>query len=456
MAAINDILNITITREVSGLSGAGFGTILVLASVSSDVADAWGPDRVRTYTSASAMLEAAEGFDATDAAYKIVANLFSQSPRPTRVKVGRRIRPQTQTVHLTPTNTTAGFTYTGVVAGTAGAATWTYTIPASPTPTLAIVCTGIAAAITALAADGVAATGVSGTEVVCTTTAGYMAEFTGMANPSALLVEDVTADPGIATDATEVLAADADWYGLVSDAFGKAEIEALAAWADSQGFVNYFAATADSALVSTAYSALGTDLGDYLKAHGTARTTLWWNQDLSYANVATAAMGKMAPKQPGTYTYWGKNLTGPAASDQLTATQAANLASKNVGYYQTLGSLGRTFGGKVAGGEYTDVVVFLDWWTNATQVAVVGYMVSKDKVPYTDAGINAIGGQIEFVGKQGVDFSGIVDGTFVVTLPTAASESQANREGRTVPDILVDFELAGAIQGAAVTARVRV
>lgn len=454
MAAIDDIVNISITRETSGLSGVGFGTTLVLASVSAAVVTAWGPDRVRVYTSAAAMLAASEGFTINDAAYKLVAAQFSQKPKPTRVKLGQRIRSQTQTVWLTPTNLTAGYTYAGVVTGTAGAQAWSYMIPASPSPTLAIVCTGIAEAITDLASDGVAATGSSGTEVVCTSTAGLVTEFTGMANPQALLVEDKTADPGIATDAAEVTAVDPDWYGLVSDAFGKAEIEALTAWADTEGFINYHYTTADSVVATSTYASNGTDVGDYLKAHGCARATGWWSQDISCSGPAACAIAALAVKIPGSYDYVYKTLVGPAPSNQLTATQTANLSTKNVGYYQTLGSLGRTFGGKVAGGEYTDNVVFLDWWANTTQVAIVGYMVSKDKVPYTDAGIVAIGGQIDIVGAQGVANGGIAPGSFVTTLPTAASESLSNREARTVPDISVAFRLAGAIRTAAVSARV--
>src|SRR5690606_12773517 len=58
---------------------AGFGTPLIYAS-----GKHW-PERVRTYTSAAAMLE--DGFEPSGDAYKAATAIFAQNPRVQRVKV---------------------------------------------------------------------------------------------------------------------------------------------------------------------------------------------------------------------------------------------------------------------------------------------------------------------------------------------------------------------------------
>lgn len=453
MAAIDDIVNINITSESSGVTGVGFGTILCLASLPSEAVTAWGPDRVRTYKKASDMLT--DGFTTSSQAYKMVAAIFSQNPRPTQVKVGRRVRPQTQTVTLTPLNTTVGFTYTGAIQGY----TWSYTVNATDGATVAVICTKIADAINALTSStGVTAMPAESTYISCVSTAGLVAEYTSMAqNPLAITVEDVTGEPGIATDLAEVTAADPDWYGLLIDSFGALEIKAAADWADTEGMVNFIYQTGDSSCVIAAYNSIyPADIMSSLKAEGAARATGFWNQDMSF-HLAPAILGQMAPKTPGSYSYQYKTLVGPIPSDQLTASHVAKILSKNGNYYQTLGSLPRTFGGVVvAGGEYTDVVVFLDWWKNTTQVAIVGYLVSKDKVVYNDSSIVVIGGQIDTVSELGVRNKGILAGSYKTTLPKYADISKVDVAARNLPDIETTFELAQAINTTTINATVQV
>jgi hypothetical protein len=104
--------------------------------------------------------------------------------------------------------------------------------------------------------------------------------------------------------------------------------------------------------------------------------------------------------------------------------------------------------GRIAGGSYLyiDNVIFLDWWRNTCQVNVAAYIVSKDKVSYTDAGIEGIAAQVRLTNSQGVANKGITPGTAVVTAPKAADMSAASKEGRVLPGITVDFQLAGAVE----------
>ena len=439
MASLDDIVNPVVTLESSGLTGAGFGTVMVTCVLPTAAATAWAPDVVREYAKAADMLD--DGFTVKDAGYKIVASAFSQAIKPSKVKVGRRTLPMTQIVKFQPTNTTPGFMNKFYVQGqfvshaNGGAETQT-------TISTALITAGnLLTATTGVTFSIDNTTGLKGTA-----TAGLVAEYTSIS--AGITVTDATTDPGIATDLAAISAADPDWYHLLIDSFGAAEIEATAAWCDAEGFVFYQAQTGDTANVTASYSSSApADVSSYLKAHGIARTACWWNQDLAFT-LAPAICGEEASKTPGSSIYRFKNLSGPVASDQLTAAQVAKLKLKNCNYYQTLGNLGRTMSGRIAGGSYLyiDNVIFLDWWRNTCQVNVAAYIVSKDKVSYTDAGIEGAAAQVRLTNSQGVQNLGIAPGTATVTAPKAADMTAASKEGRNLPGIKVDFELAGAIE----------
>jgi len=81
MASVNEIIEINITRESRGVTRQGFGTPLFIA----EQADITEAERVRTYTSAEAVLE---DFSETDAAYIAAQRFFGQQVSPTFIKIG--------------------------------------------------------------------------------------------------------------------------------------------------------------------------------------------------------------------------------------------------------------------------------------------------------------------------------------------------------------------------------
>jgi hypothetical protein len=265
-----------------------------------------------------------------------------------------------------------------------------------------------------------------------------------------MTVEDTTADPGIATDLSAIQAADGDWYHLVIDSFGALEIKAAAGWCDTEGFVFFQAGGGDTSVITGAYSSSApTDCPSALKASGRARTAYWWNQDLSFsAGLVPAICGEEASRIPGSSIYRYKNLSGPMPSDQLTDAEVAKLAAKNTNYYQTLGNLGRTMSGLIAGSSYIyiDNVIFLDWWRNTCQVNLATWLVSAPKRSFTDADITQAVAQVEAVNTVGVANKGITPGSAVVTAPKAASVSATDKTNRNLPDMASSFELAGAIE----------
>lgn len=148
MSFADDIASVTITRANVTPTRAGFGTPMILAY------HTLNSDRVRTYSSLAGM--ASDGFRSHDPAYRAAAAVFSQTPRPRRIKIGRRALAPTQVIRLTPVAPSAGEVYSLQVDGLA------VTFTADATPTVAEVCTGLHTAIGALAvANAIVATGAS-------------------------------------------------------------------------------------------------------------------------------------------------------------------------------------------------------------------------------------------------------------------------------------------------------
>jgi|GEM_PF-2385654 len=138
MSSLSDFFTISVSATTDTQTRAGFGTAMFAVCGVPWTSGA----RVRAYTTLAAM--AADGFLTSDPAYLMASAALAQNPRPVSVKVGQRIRLFTQAVHLIPATPVAGEVYTATVSGRAASFT------ADADPTVAEVCTGLAAAINAL------------------------------------------------------------------------------------------------------------------------------------------------------------------------------------------------------------------------------------------------------------------------------------------------------------------
>lgn len=84
MASVKDIIEINISRETRGVSRAGFGTPLFIGETVGVLSTT---DRIRTYSSAEAVLE---DFADTDPEYTAAQRFFGQQIQPTFIKIGFR------------------------------------------------------------------------------------------------------------------------------------------------------------------------------------------------------------------------------------------------------------------------------------------------------------------------------------------------------------------------------
>ena len=427
MASLDSIVSVTITATTTTPSRAGFGTPLIAAFFSTTIF----AERVRSYSSISAMVD--DGFLATDPVVRAATAMFSQDPRPELVKIGRRDNAHSQSIRLTPNDTTEGLVVTVTVTDQANIDTVvSRTNGAAETPTT------IATALQPLldAISGVTATDNTGSVSMDVDTPGELFDYSAL---TGLAVLDETADPGIAADLTAIDSEDSDWYGLALDSNSKAEISGAASTIEALTKI-FLANTADDeVLQDTAGNIMET-----LEAAAFSRTGVIWNEAvLSYA--ASAWLGNGLPTDPGSITWSLKTLAGITVDD-LTDTEIGNIESNNGNYYTSVASVNITRNGTMANGEFIDIQRTVDALEARIQEDIFSILVNVGKLPYTDASVNQVVAAIRGALRDFQDTGALnpeVDVT--VTAPKVADISSADRANRLLPDVEFTAQLGGAI-----------
>lgn len=299
------------------------------------------------------------------------------------------------------------------------------------------------------------ASGASATKVVVTTTdAGVVTSYEDLSDT--LTLKDATTNPGVATDLGAILLADADWYGLLLDSNSEAEVDAAAAWAESNNKL-LAAQSADSACLDSGSS---TDVAADLKIAGYGRTTAWFHPAIGTLTswLAAGIMGSRLPANPGSDTWAYKQLRG-VAGYALTDTQQSNLHTKRMGTFTAVGDVFFTLQGLVSGGEWVDVVRFIDWLKVRMQERILALLLDREKLPFTNASIDVVKGEVLAQLNEGASptFGGI-DGAqpIEVTAPTVEEVDDADKAARRLPGVEFSATLAGAIHILEITGTVSV
>ena len=74
-------------------------------------------------------------------------------------------------------------------------------------------------------------------------------------------------------------------------------------------------------------------------------------------------------------------------TDDLTEGEARAVHAKNGNTFEAFRNISITQNGKVAGGEWIDVIRFRDWLVETIKTEEFVMLINRDKLPYTDAGI---------------------------------------------------------------------
>lgn len=170
--------------------------------------------------------------------------------------------------------------------------------------------------------------------------------------------------------------------------------------------------------------------------------------------AALAWMAKCFGYDPGTET-WNLKELAVIVPSALDTEKKKGLAEKHINTFLRYAGCNCTIGGYMLSGEWIDVIRFRDWIKTEMQINVFNALKSNTKVPFTDAGIGLIEGKMEETLKKGQDIGGIApteygtDGSeipgYIITVPTAANLTEAERKQRKLTGCHYTARLAGAI-----------
>jgi hypothetical protein len=444
---LSNIINVTLTRETRTVSQVGFGTILIL-----------GPDlnvaqRTARYTSLTALaLEVVGGVDSLE--YKAAAAILSQSPRVTSFVVGY----QSGDKVLTDDDGTYTAGDSKVMVN-GDLITQSFSVDKDTT------LTALAAQIQAHAAVATAVySSVTHTITITPNTdyllsidfdlSGITGTMTWTLSSSALetMVEALTA----------IRLYDDDWYGTVITDRTQGVVEAVAAWAEANGKV-FATASADADIVDVAPASDTTSVAATLKAAGYDRTVVFYDPNAATAFMDAAALGKVFPHHPGSWTLKFKTLNSITRTI-LSETQSYNARNKNCHTYETTGGVNILAEGKSASGEFFDVIVFCDWLVARVQESVYSIFVKQLKVPFDEGGINAVRSAAEPPFAEGVVYQGLrplsydsndqQNGGYYFIVPAFEDISSEDLGNRTLDDMEAIGFLAGAIHNVAIAIKI--
>lgn len=447
MASIGKVVRITVSLLTAAVKEAGFGIPLIL-----DYHTRFS-ERIRFYEDTDAMLS--DGFLATDAAYIAAGQAFAQQPAPAEVAIGRRALAPTSQVKLFITAINSKKYEVTVTKPDGIASTVSYT--SDGTATVAEIIAGLVAVIDALAGiDAVSAD--AGTSVAITATSGAgvffgvkVTEDGVCAGHAGMNIQQTHADPGIATDAAAIRGVDDSWYGITCTTQGKAELDALSAWAESNE-KQMIQATQDGTVID----ATAGNVALLAQTASRFRTGYLYHENpMQFAGAAW--MGSVFPIDPGGVTYAFRQLRNVDKSP-LSTTHMTNLENTNCNYFVDIGGNGVTFGknggGKAASGEWLDIIRDTDWYEVQLGVEILKIKLANNKVPMTNAGITMEEAGLRAATKRAED-AGFLDAAFTAyDIPDITEISANDRANRILNKLKVSSRVQGAIHITDITATI--
>lgn len=418
-APISDVVQVSVTTTGAAVQSAGFGIGLILGIFKQFA------ERVRSYASTAEMV--ADGFSSTDEVYKAAAAYLSQSPAPTRVKIGRRSA-DVVNIAITAVNT---FLYSLKINGVA----YTYTSDGSATQ--AEIGAGLIAAYNA-AVSGLVMTYSTG---VLTLTGTTNLDFSVNTLSANLAFQTLAASDVLGDDLDACLLYDPDFYGVVGTDRSSANQQLIVTWAAANKKLA-FVSTQEAGVVDTAVGSDTTSLAAILHTAAQDRAVVFYHAAANANYIDAAGMGRVLALKPGAYTFDFKDLTGIAASS-LTSTQRANAAAKKCNVIESRGGLNQVHDGWVASGKFVDQIHGRDWLANEIAVNIFAALSAPLKVPYTDGGIAIVDAAARQAGSLGVT-RGYLE-SFSTSFPKKSEISSVNRANRVLVDGKMVAQEAGAI-----------
>lgn len=416
MTVLTDIIQINISRETAAVAQTNFNVPMFVSAHTKFA------ERARSYSSLTAV---GEDFGPSDTAYIAAQRLFGQALTPAKIVIGRRLVP-TSTVNITAA---AVGTYTLTINSVP------FTYVATGTPTTTTIATGLKTAYDVTPVADVTLTNNGDGTLTVASTVGY-----ALAVTSNMTQADSPSTESWVTTINAITTVDNTWYAVMIESHAQADVLAVAG--QIEGMKKVFATSSQSQDVLTT----GTDdTFSKLKALGYQRTFGIYTDlaDTEFPEVAW--VGYQLQEQPGSNTWAYKALSGVTVAP-LSDTESPNVHNKSASTYETVGGLNSTIGAKMFGGEWIDVMIFVDWLEQRMKERLWSRMANSKKIPYTSAGTAIIEAEIRAQLNDGIRVGGLANSPApTVQVPDVLSVSQVARANRIFEGITFEARLAGAI-----------
>ena len=210
-------------------------------------------------------------------------------------------------------------------------------------------------------------------------------------------------------------------------------------------------ATAD---VNAKDAAQSTDILSQLQAKNYFRTASWYHALAADEYPDVAIMAKCFAITPGGETWADRELASITA-DNLTETEYIAITKKSGNTFEKCRNTSITQNGKVAAGEWIDIIRFRDWIQEKMAVRILSLLINSNKIGYIDPDLTKIDNVMKGVLQEGQDNGGIApteyteDGTanlgWVTSVPLASSIDTNTKASRELKGVTFMARLAGAI-----------
>lgn len=420
MPEINEIVDVAISIQSSGIAQASFDSILINGrggtTNDQNFNAGWANHEVRQYTSYAALAADSDIKPASNV-IEIAEKIFAQTPAVGNVYVSRSNDgtplPQISQLTYNTVPLVSGQDVEVFIGGVSiGSVSWTTDNDTTMDTVAALiqieseVATAVASAVDSVdkntititgAVDGVSFTVSSEVQTGATVDESIVASVTQAA-------ENLLSS----SDITSILANNDSWFAYVHDFTANADHEiAAAACAAAKKFsgFSFFGATPN----------LGTNLAFSI-----------YSDDRAECSWMSAMLGRTV----GSYNpaYMTLELTD---ANTVTTAKETELRAAYANQYSAIAGVDVTYNGRAANGGWIDTYIGALWLEKRIQEAIFASLVANEKLPYDNAGIAAIGSTLYTVLQQ-AENQGVISASpkFTVNVPLASSVSPIDRSNR--------------------------
>ena len=428
MTRLTDIIEINISRETAAVAQTNFNIPLFISAHTNF------KERARVYSS---LLDVAEDFASTDTAYIAAQKFFGQALVPSNIVIGRRQIPGA-TVNVGAVTT--GSSYVLTINDVA------FSHVALVSDTAIEIAAGLKTAYDVTPIAGVTVVDNLDGTLTITSSVDWSLKVSSNLTKAAQPSTESWQDAG-----TAVSAENNTWYAATIESHLTTDVLAFAGWIETQKKI--FGTSSAALDIKTSAT---DDLFSQLQDLGYQRTFGIWSATADTQYPECALIGYQLQEQPGSNTWAYKTLSGVTVSS-LTPTEATNIKAKAGSTYEYVGGLNSTIGAKMFGGEWIDVMVFVDWLQARMTERLWFRMANSKNIPYTAAGAAILESEIRAQLNDGIRAGGLDNSPAPsVKVPDVLAVSPNLRAQRIFEGIKFEARLAGAIHFAKISGTVTV